>query len=88
MNKLKYILLFLGLSVLAACTPKEDECLEAKMVAKAYASKMFDIALSGAKGASAYNGVLGFPEALEDAKKKCNDPTLALEKFMLESLGK
>lgn len=88
MNKLKYILLFLGLSVLAACTPKKDECLEAKMVAKAYASKMFDIALSGAKGASAYNGVLGFPEALEDAKKKCNDSTLTLEKFMLESLGK
>ena len=88
MNKMKFFLLFLGFSVLGACTPKKDECLEAKMVAKAYASKMFDIALAGSKGASAYNSVLGFPEALEDAKKKCNDPTLTLEKLMLEVKGK
>jgi len=88
MNKLKIFSLIFGFLVLAACTPKKDECLEAKLVAKAYASEMFDIALSGAKGASAYNGVLGFPEALEDAKKKCNDPSLTLEKLMIESLGK
>lgn len=82
MNNLKYFSIFLGLSVIAACSPQKDECLEAKMVAKGYAAKMFDIALSGAKGASAYNSVLGFPEALEDAKKKCNDPSLTLEKLI------
>ncbi len=88
MEKLKFFLLIFGFLVLAACTPKKDECLEAKNAAKAYASKMFDIALSGAKGASAYNGVLGFPEALEDAKRKCNDPSLTLENLMIESFKK
>ena len=76
------------LSILTACSGKADECEVARSVAKGYAAKMFDIALAGSKGASAYNSVLGFPEALEDAKKKCNDPTLTLEKLMLEVMGK
>ena len=57
------------------------------MVAKAYASKMFHIALSGSKGASAYSSVMGFPEALYDAKKKFSDSNLTLKKLMIESLG-
>ena len=88
MNLIKFSVAILSVSILTACNGKADECEVARSVAKGYAAKLFDIALAGTKGASAYNDVLGFPDALENAKKKCNDPTLTLEKLMQENMGK